>query len=78
MSTTNLTEGVFSCCELQNNIEWTPYETVNKALNIGNTHNVNTTMYPSNFTLEETDLYPVLLASTLLDTSNSTDYRLGK
>ena len=54
MSTTNLTEGVFSVAvELQNNIEWTPYETVNKALNIGNTHNVNTTMYPSNFTLKK-------------------------
>ena len=57
MSTTNLTEGVFSVAvELQNNIEWTPYETVNKALNIGNTHNVNTTMYPSKFTLNKRTL----------------------
>ncbi len=54
LSTTHLTSGVFSVSvELQNNIEWTPYETVNKALNIGNTHNVNTTMYPSNFTLKK-------------------------
>ncbi len=39
--------------ELQNSIKWNPYETVNDALNIGNTHNESTTMYPSNFTLEK-------------------------
>ena len=39
--------------ELQNNIKWNPYETVNDALNIGNTHSASTTMYPSNFTLEK-------------------------
>jgi hypothetical protein len=39
--------------ELQNNIKWNPYETVNDALDIGNTHSESTTMYPSNFTLEK-------------------------
>lgn len=39
--------------ELQNNIKWNPYETVNDALNIGNTHSESTTMYTSNFTLEK-------------------------
>jgi len=39
--------------ELQNSIKWNPYETVNDALNIGNTHSESTTMYPSNFTLEK-------------------------
>jgi len=39
--------------ELQNSIKWNPYETVNDALDIGNTHSESTTMYPSNFTLEK-------------------------
>jgi len=39
--------------ELQNSIKWNPYETVNDALDIGNTHSEPTTMYPSNFTLEK-------------------------
>ena len=39
--------------ELQNNIKWNPYETVNDAFDIGNTHSASTTMYPSNFTLEK-------------------------
>jgi hypothetical protein len=36
--------------ELQNDIEWTPYETVNDALNVTN---AATSMYPSNFTLKK-------------------------
>ena len=71
MGSTQLTEGVYSVSvELQNNIEWTPYETVNKALNIGNTHNVNTTMYPSNFTLKKRVLSGSV-AQYVLSTFNS-------
>ena len=52
--TTSLTQGVYKVSiELQNNIEWLPYETVNKALEIGTTHNADTTMYPSEFTLKK-------------------------
>jgi len=36
--------------ELQNDIQWTPYETVNDALNVTN---AATSMYPSNFTLKK-------------------------
>ena len=36
--------------ELQNNIKWTPYETVNDALNVTSQDN---SMFPSNFTLEK-------------------------
>ena len=39
--------------ELQNDVKWTPYETVNKALNVTNASN---SMYPSNFTLEKRTL----------------------
>ena len=71
MSTTRLTEGVFSVAvELQNNIEWTPYETVNKALNLGNTHSVTTTMYPSNFTLKKR-IVSGSVGQYVLDTFNS-------
>lgn len=71
MSATNLLEGVYSVAvELQNNIEWTPYETVNKALNIGNTHNINTTMYPSNFTLKKR-IVSGSVGQYVLDTFNS-------
>mgnify|MGYP006078531507 FL=1 len=71
MGSTQLTEGVYSVSvELQNNIEWTPYETVNKALSIGNTHNVNTTMYPSNFTLKKRVLSGSV-AQYVLSTFNS-------
>ena len=49
-----LSSGIYKCSiELQNEVKWTPYETVNKALSIGDTHNDTTTMYPSNFTLEK-------------------------
>jgi hypothetical protein len=51
---TSLTEGIYNCSvELQNEIDWNPYETVNDALTIGTTHNVDTTMYPSSFTLKK-------------------------
>tara|TARA_R110002074_G_scaffold125277_1_gene262510 strand:+ start:2410 stop:3354 length:945 start_codon:yes stop_codon:yes gene_type:complete len=66
----------FSTCmykvsvELQNDIKWNPYETVNKALSIGNTHDVNTTMYPSNFTLEKRILAGSL-GRYVTDTSNA-------
>tara|TARA_Y100001972_G_scaffold124847_1_gene174904 strand:+ start:1825 stop:2739 length:915 start_codon:yes stop_codon:yes gene_type:complete len=36
--------------ELQNDIQWTPYETVNNSLNVTN---AATSMYPSNFTLQK-------------------------
>ena len=36
--------------ELQNNISWTPYQTVNDALSVTNASN---SMYPSNFTLQK-------------------------
>jgi hypothetical protein len=39
--------------ELQNDIKWTPYETVHDALNVTN---ASTSMYPSNFTLEKRTL----------------------
>jgi hypothetical protein len=52
-----LTSSVYNATvELQNEIAWVPYGTVQKALNIGNTHNVNTTMYPSKFTLNKRTL----------------------
>ena len=66
----------FSTCmykvsvELQNNIKWNPYETVNKALSIGNTHDASTTMYPSNFTLEKRILAGSL-GRYVTDTSNA-------
>jgi hypothetical protein len=48
---TSLTQGVTSVSvELQNDIKWLPYETVNDALNASN---ATTSMYPSNFTLEK-------------------------
>ena len=49
--TTNLTEGIYQVSvELQNNIEWLPYETVNDALAVTNSDN---SMYPSDFTLKK-------------------------
>ena len=46
-----LTDGIYSVSvELQNDIEWTPYETVNDALSVTN---AATSMYPSNFTLKK-------------------------
>ena len=49
--TTNLTEGIYQVSvELQNNIEWLPYETVNDALAVTNSGN---SMYPSDFTLKK-------------------------
>ena len=48
---TNLTEGIYKVSvELQNNIEWLPYETVNDALAVTNSGN---SMYPSDFTLKK-------------------------
>ena len=48
---TNLTEGIYQVSvELQNNIEWLPYETVNDALAVTNSDN---SMYPSDFTLKK-------------------------
>jgi len=49
--TTNLTEGIYQVSvELQNNIEWLRYETVNDALAVTNSDN---SMYPSDFTLKK-------------------------
>lgn len=51
VDSTSLTEGIYKVSvELQNEIEWTPYETVNDALNVTN---AATSMYPSNFTLKK-------------------------
>jgi hypothetical protein len=51
VDSTSLTEGIYSVSvELQNDIEWTPYETVNDALSVTN---AATSMYPSNFTLKK-------------------------
>ena len=51
IDSTTLTEGVYQLSiELQNEIEWTPYLTVNDALNVTN---AATLMYPSNFTLKK-------------------------
>lgn len=48
---TSLTAGIYLISvELQNDIKWIPYETVNDALSVTN---ADTTMYPSNFTLEK-------------------------
>jgi len=47
----NLSSGLYKCSiELQNEIQWTPYETVNNALSVTN---AATSMYPSQFTLEK-------------------------
>jgi hypothetical protein len=49
--TTTLTEGIYQVSvELQNNIAWIPYETVNDALDVTNAGN---SMYPSEFTLQK-------------------------
>ena len=51
---TPLTDGVYKVAiELQNDVKWTPYETVNNALLVTN---AATSMYPSNFTLEKRTL----------------------
>ncbi len=51
IDSTALTEGLYKCSvELQNEIEWTPYLTVNDALSVTN---ATTSMYPSNFTLKK-------------------------
>jgi len=51
---TTLTEGLYKVSvELQNEIKWTPYETVNEALNATN---ASTSMYPSSFTLGKRNL----------------------
>jgi len=50
-SGTNIGDGVFKVSvELQNEIKWNPYETVNKALDVTN---AATSMYPSSFTLQK-------------------------
>ena len=51
VDSTSLTEGVYNVSvELQNEIEWTPYFTVNDALKATN---ATTSMYPSNFALKK-------------------------
>jgi hypothetical protein len=51
VDSTPLTHGVYKVAiELQNDVKWTPYETVNDALLVTN---AATSMYPSNFTLEK-------------------------
>ena len=47
----NLSSGLYKCSiELQNDIQWIPYETVNDALSVTN---AATSMYPSQFTLDK-------------------------
>ena len=54
VDTTSLSTGLYSCSvELQNEVKWNPYETVNNALNVTN---AATSMYPSQFTLEKRTL----------------------
>ena len=49
VDSTSLTQGIYAVSvELQNDIEWTPYATVNDALSVTN---AATSMYPSSFTL---------------------------
>lgn len=51
VDSTSLTEGIYSVSvELQNDIKWTPYTTVNDALNVTN---AATSLYPSTFTLSK-------------------------
>lgn len=51
IDSTSLTQGIYQVSvELQNQIKWTPYETVNKALEA---INADTSCYPSTFTLEK-------------------------
>ena len=51
IASTTLSASVFRIkVELQNNIRWIPYQTVNNALNVTNATN---SMYPSQFTLEK-------------------------
>lgn len=51
VDSTALTDGIYNVSvELQNDIEWTPYLTVNDALNVTNAASL---MYPSNFTLKK-------------------------
>ena len=48
---TSILEGLHNVSiEVQNDIKWNPYETINDALL---TNNASTSMYPSNFTLEK-------------------------
>mgnify|MGYP006427229475 FL=1 len=50
----NLSSGLYKCSvELQNEVKWIPYETVNDALNVTN---AATSMYPSQFTLDKRTL----------------------
>ena len=47
----NLSSGLYKCSiELQNDVQWIPYETVNDALSVTN---AATSMYPSQFTLDK-------------------------
>ena len=47
----NISSGLYKCSiELQNEVKWVPYETVNKALSVTN---AATSMYPSQFTLNK-------------------------
>jgi len=51
VDSTDLTQGLYKVAiELQNDIKWTPYETLNDALLVTD---AATSMYPSNFTLEK-------------------------
>jgi hypothetical protein len=51
VDSTDLIQGLYKVgIELQNDIKWTPYQTVNDALLVTN---AATSMYPSNFTLEK-------------------------
>jgi len=64
----NLSSGLYKCSvELQNEVKWIPYETVNNALSVTN---AATSMYPSQFTLEKRILSGSI-GQYVTDTSNS-------
>ena len=72
IGSTNLSaqEGLYSVsAELQNDIEWIPYETVNDALSVTN---AATSMYPSNFTLKKRILSGSIGQYVNSDTNNLT------
>jgi hypothetical protein len=64
----NLSSGLYKCSiELQNEVKWIPYTTVNDALNVTN---AATSMYPSQFTLDKRILSGSI-GQYVTDTSNS-------
>ncbi len=60
--------------ELQNDISWTPYTTVNDALNVTNVDNL---MYPSNFTVKKKSLSGSI-SRYVIDTDSEDDLQSWK